>query len=80
MKKIYSNPEIMFEDFTLNESIAGDCGNKTHTPAQMECGLDFSGIYIFLENVNGCNFQVKEDGYNGFCYHVPSAGQNFFNS
>lgn len=85
MKKTYSKPQILFEDFTLNTSIAGDCEEKTNTPAQRQCGLDFGAGVVFLEAAKYCTIDVPDNGngdgeYNGLCYHVFSNGRNLFNS
>ena len=80
MRKTYSKPEIIFEDFTLNESIAGNCDVKTFTPAQRQCGFDFGGIFIFMENITGCELKFEDDGTNGVCYHVPTEDNTLFNS
>ena len=74
----------MFECFTLSTNIAGDCEIKTNLPSNTTCGMDFSGITIFLDTMNGCSGQgiTSEGGdgeFNGICYHVPY-GQNLFNS
>ena len=79
MKKTYSKPKIIFEDFTLNDSIAGDCEMITDTPARRQCGIDFGGMIIFLEDTN-CTYVPEVDDYNGYCYHLPTEGNNLFNS
>lgn len=85
MKKVYSKPEIMFEDFTLSVNIAGDCEEKTNNPSNSTCGMDFSGLKVFLDGMGGCSDipvdNVGGDGeFNGICYHVPSGDKNLFNS
>ena len=49
MRKAYSKPQIMFEDFTLSTNIAAGCEVKTNTPSQMQCayGEDDFGYPIF---------------------------------
>ena len=83
MKKTYSKPEIMFEIFTLNTSIAGDCNKIIDTQAKGECGIPGSApnIALFVEGVTGCTF-IDKDGrdYDGYCYHVPDGGPKLFNS
>lgn len=84
MKKVYSKPEIFFEDFTLTTNIAGDCEHKTNTPSSYQCGVNASGINVFLEGMTGCeDFEVVAVGgdgeFNNICYHVPY-GENLFNS
>ena len=85
MKKAYTKPVVMFHDFSLTTSIAGDCEVKTDTQSNSTCGLDFSGLKVFLDGMGGCtDIPVTNTGgdgeYNGICYHVPSGNQNLFNS
>lgn len=82
MKKVYSKPEIMFEDFTLSTSVAS-CEVQVES-MMYECAVEFvPGVYfMFDDQVNGCNFPV-EDGSeeaNGICYHVPTPSNNVFGS
>lgn len=84
MKKAYSKPHILFEDFTLSTNIAGDCEIDTDTKSNNDCGLNFSGVMVFLTGMGGCSgIQVDNVGgdgeFNKICYHVPY-GQNLFNS
>ena len=84
MKKVYMKPEIMFESFTLSTNIAGDCEVKTWLPSNNSCGLDFSGVTVFMTGMNGCtDIQIDSEGgdgeWNNICYHVPY-GENLFNS
>lgn len=84
MKKTYSKPEIMFEDFTLAVNIAAGCEKKINNPSQGACGVPTSsGETIFTDAV--CDYTPgfygqAEDQWDGFCYHVPSEGSNIFNS
>ncbi len=85
MKKVYSKPEIMFEDFTLSTSIAGGCDVQTNLPSQNQCGMDFSGLTVFMTGMTGCTDIAVEnvggDGqWNEICYHVPTGDQNLFTS
>ncbi len=86
MKKTYSKPEIFFENFSLSQNIAGDCEEKTNTPSQGQCGLDFGPFVVFLDSVGsvctgaGRVEDMGGDGaYGQICYHVPY-GENLFNS
>ena len=82
MKKVYSKPEIMFEDFTLSTSVA-----SCEVPAESmmyECAVEFipGVMYLFDGQVSGCTTPV-EDGSeedNGICYHVPTPSNNVFGS
>jgi hypothetical protein len=84
MKKVYSKPVIMFEDFSLSTNIAGSCDVDTNVQSQNQCGMDFSGVTVFLDTMNGCAIKVTSVGgdgeYGGICYHVFSNGYNLFNS
>lgn len=85
MKKVYVKPQIVFENFALSTRIAGDCEEKTNLPSNDSCGLDFSGLKVFLDGMGGCT-DIKVDNvggdgeFNGICYHVPSGDNNLFNS
>ena len=84
MKKRYEKPQIVFEDFTLSTNIAGDCDVQTNLPSNSTCGMDFSGLHVFLDEMDGCAdieiTNVGGDGdFNGICYHIPY-GDNLFNS
>ncbi len=82
MKKRYAKPEIMFEDFTLSTNIAGNCEQKTYLPSNNTCGMDFSGLKVFMSGMTGCeDIQVSEgDSFDGICYHTPTDLNNLFNS
>ena len=84
MKKTYTKPEIVFENFLMSTSIAGDCDPKTHTPSLNQCAYsyedEFAGtVNLFIDNVNACTTKEADGEYNGFCYHVFT-GSNLFNS
>ena len=90
MKK-YTKPMIIFESFTLSTNIAGDCEVKTNMPSNMSCGIDFSGIMLFMNGMDGCEddywITTTPDGEgffgsgdnNTICYHTFT-GKNLFNS
>ena len=85
MKKAYSKPEIMFEDFTLSTNIAAGCETPTNLPSVNQCGFDFSGLKVFFSGMTGCgDIQVNNGGgdgdFNGICYHVPTGDNNLFTS
>lgn len=86
MKKVYSKPEIMFEDFALTTNVASGCEAKTNLPSKNLCGIDMSGFYVFFSGMEGCkNAQIVKDEngdgeWNGICYHVFSSDQNLFAS
>lgn len=84
MKKTYTKPEILFEDFSLNNSITVGC-EKIAQQAEYECAYTVStsagDLAIFTDKVlNGACSYTQPDGYNEICYHVPSTANNVFTS
>lgn len=88
MKKTYTKPEILFENFSLSTNIAGTCDIKTNTPAQGTCAYVVTAgpltWNVFTSGISACTTSEAEDGaadgaYNGICYDVPF-GDNLFNS
>lgn len=84
--KNYVKPQIIFEDFSLNTNIAGDCKQIIDTLAEGTCALLGSGnIAMFNNGVAACDYKPgdmggKDDEWDGVCYHVPTEGNNLFNS
>ena len=81
MKKVYRAPEIVFESFSLNVSIATGCAaeaNATKGTCGYQLGWD---MIIFLEGIYGCADVVEEPKDNdGYCYHNPSDDTRLFGS
>lgn len=81
MKREYSKPIVVFEDFTLSTNIAGDCEFKINTQTEGQCAYESSGgINTFTDAVSACDFTSSDGKADGFCYHVPEGGPNLFNS
>lgn len=81
MKKHYSKPDILFEDFSLCTSIAAGCGVKNDLASYGVCGYDWEGSTVFVDGVNGCIIQIGDTGKNdGPCYHNPSESTRLFGS
>lgn len=87
MKKVYSKPEIMFEDFSLSNSITVGCNAIVGGPTAGECAYEVESSrgtkYIFTAGMtNICTSPESDDEYNGLCYHVfsPDATGALFNS
>ena len=84
MKKVYSKPEIVFENFSLTTNIAGGCEVKTWTPTNADlCAYQpprFPDLNIFLEESSACTTKEADGEYDGFCYHIPTETNNLFNS
>ena len=86
MKKAYSKPEIVFENFSLTTSIAGNC-EHIYTFARDICSIPDEnglGMNIFSTGVAGttCVIDGSPDSktYDGFCYHIPTETNNLFTS
>lgn len=82
MKKTYIKPEIMFEDFSLSNSITAGC-EKIALQAMDQCAYtvetDYGTFKVFTGELVGICDTYKADGeYHGICYHVPTAANNVF--
>lgn len=82
MKKAYSKPDILFENFSLTTSIAGPCERNTHLPSQGACGYQWGAYVVFGTGMSGCSLQqsLNQVSPDGFCYHNPTDSNNLFNS
>lgn len=87
MKKKYTAPGIIFESFSLSAAVTTNCDTKIDTISLDTCGVDTGVQYIFFTTMNNCRTQPgafpipkEDDGFNGFCYHVPTEGTRLFNS
>lgn len=85
MKKIYTKPEIMFENFSLSTNISAGCEEITNLPSAEEgCGFlpdgRWAGGIIFNDDGSG-NCQSTPSGqYDSLCYHAPYEAYNLFSS
>ena len=89
MKREYSKPQIIFEDFALCQSIAADCSYTTNAVPSFEevgCGIDLdpspkeTGDIVFIESIS-CDFVQQNGDYNRVCYHTFEEGYaTLFNS
>ena len=85
MKKEYYAPEIMFDSFMLDESIAtvnSNCDRNITNHYSGSCGLNFGGKILFTVAAAGCRYKVQDGSplANGMCYHIPTGGNKLFNS
>lgn len=81
MKKTYSKPEIMFESFTMSTNIAAGCEKIFGLYARGSCGIPTSTPGVIIFNSGDCTDPGGDEAtYNGLCYHVPTEGDNLFNS
>ena len=78
--RTYSRPDILFDSFSMCSAIASTCEASANF-ARDVCGVEMTpSISLFLEGVTGCSWIVKEEEYDGLCYHVPFDTNNVFNS
>ena len=77
MKKAYSKPEIVFENFMSSTNIAA-CGIDTNLQTRNVCGIDFGGgTVLFTTGISHCT----EEGANyDVCYDNPSDDNRLFGS
>ena len=85
MKKVYEKPVILFENFSLSTSIAGDCETPfVNNATKGTCGVPTSAphLTVFTDESTGCTIpdSDNDDMYGGLCYHVPTEYNNLFNS
>lgn len=83
MKKTYSKPQIMFEDFTLCTNIAAGCtfvDDIVPTAAEYGCGVNIGSDRdknVVFTNANGCNYAEDDGNWNGICYYNPNNSGNY---
>lgn len=89
MKKAYTKPQIMFEDFSLSTSIALGCEFESYNNSvEGSCGYFDEGLQapVFVQSGSGgCVYgapdkQWGNSDYNTVCYDVPSESYNLFTS
>ena len=85
MKKEYSTPEIIFDSFTLSESIANvntNCTRNITNQYSGDCGLQFGNKIVFTISAAGCKFKIQDGSpmVDGLCYHIPTGDNKIFNS
>lgn len=86
MKKKYTKPQVIIEDFSLVTNIAGNCESIVGNPSKGTCAVKGTGdINMFNGSVTACDFTPEDmgepdDTCDGFCYHVPTEYNNLFNS
>lgn len=90
MKKQYSKPGIIIEDFAIAQNIAAGCGaitnpNKWGWPGHANRGV--CGWHDGLDIIWAAKPMCTEDGITkidaivgGLCYHNPSDEMNIFSS
>ena len=81
MRKKYSKPDIMYEDFTPSTSIAAGCEEKANL-VEYECGVKYDDEMLFTSELGVCTLpiEVMPEPFDRICYHVPEPGNNVFTS
>ena len=88
MKKKYSKPGIIIENFTIAQNIAANCGAAHKSPwgspthaDKGHCGW-FDGVDTIWAAEPACTEDglTTDDDVKGVCYNNPSLGMNIFNS
>ena len=83
MKRVYLKPDIIFESFSLSESLATNCEVIVDGPSSGKCGYAYeggNGATVFIDSTTGCTVPTPDQVENGFCYHVPIESNSLFNS
>lgn len=84
MKRVYSKPEILFEDFAMATNIAAGCSLKIDGHSSGVCAYvvenEFTTSNIFTSAYAVCTTKEDDGEYNGVCYHTFEASTTLFNS
>ena len=84
MKKTYTKPELLCEEYELSVPIAGNCtielrSSTVNTSDYKNCSFKMGFDKLFIEN-NICETIPEGDGDNGICYQQPFANSLVFSS
>ena len=78
MKKKYVKPELLYEQYMLNQHMAADCAMMLNSGTEYECradgspGTEFSGMVLFRElAICGMDMQSAES-VERTCYFVST--------
>ena len=71
--KTYTKPDVMAVNFALGSNSSSGCSYSGNFSDGNNCGYNDNGFIIFSGK---CDI-VKD---NDFCYHVPTADNNVFQS
>ena len=86
MKKLYSKPEIMFENFSMSVNVAAGCENINRNPTSGVCAYIIPADefdpekHVFTGKIGACIVKEESGDYNGICYDTPSETYNLFSS
>ena len=72
-KKVYTKPDVMAVEFSLQSNVSSGCHHVGTFADGQSCGYNDNGFIVF---VNSCDIVSDSE----FCYHVPTADTNVFES
>lgn len=85
MKKLYTAPELYFEEYEINTSIAGGCGHPLYADSINSGDVDhctydiYAGTTVFSGMNGSCEIHPADGEYN-ICYQVATPNELIFNS
>lgn len=91
MKKAYTKPQLLVEDFALTQTVASGCGTSVYSTSTLghpnhwgrsTCGWDFGdGMILWVDSESSCSIPWgADDDFNGYCYNNPDGGISIFAS
>ena len=83
MKKQYSKPGIIIEDFAIAQNIASNCGNAgghKHTHAYQDvCTWMVEDVSVFTDSNFNCEIPIMPgERFEDICYNNPDGGISIF--
>ena len=78
MKKMYSTPRILFEDFQLSQSIAAGCEFKSNHVWEV-CPLTIEDGSVIFSN-SDCEYPPAPGMDDRICYDVPGDDYKVYTS
>lgn len=82
MKKVYNKPDIVFDDFTLTNTIAASCERYNSSPSLNQCGyVNYDGYRVFYsDGMSGCEDVYLFPNLTGITYNLFVGMNGLFNS
>ncbi len=80
MKKSYTKPEIIVEEFTMNQVLCSCIVENKLQSEYEQCAfyLEGLGLYLFADSWDSCNMDPATLDLDGYCYHPGT--NNVFSS
>lgn len=87
MKKVYTAPELYYEEYEINTSIAGGCGHPLYADSINSGNADsctysiYPGTTVFSDKNISCDIQIYgDDNVENICYQHATPNELIFNS